>query len=67
MLLYQPQDDHALAFVHDGVDDQSGALAVGGGPLVGERVVVAAGLAWVLQQLLDPGADLPRVRSGRLV
>ena len=42
----------------DGVDDQPGAAAVGGGPLVGELVVAIAGLARVLQQLLDPRADL---------
>ena len=52
------QDDDALTLVDDGVDDQPGAAAVGGGPLVGELVVAIAGLARVLQQLLDPRADL---------
>ena len=42
--LHQPQDDHALTLVDDGVDDQPGAAAVGGGPLVGELVVALAGL-----------------------
>src|SRR3954453_19154945 len=56
--LHQPQDDHALTFVDDRVDDQPGAAAVGGGPLVGALVVAIAGLARVLQQLLDPRADL---------
>jgi len=56
--LHQPQDDHALTLVDDGVDDQPGAAAVGGRPLVGELVVALAGLARVLQQLHDPRADL---------
>jgi hypothetical protein len=47
-----------LAFVDDRVDDQSGAATIDGGPLVGELVVAVAGLARVLQQLLDPGTDL---------
>ncbi|MDN5929613.1 MAG: hypothetical protein L0I24_00860 [Pseudonocardia sp.] len=47
-----------MAFVHDGVHDQPDPTAVGGGPLIGELVVAVPGLARVLQQLLDPRADL---------
>ena len=42
----------------DRVDDQSGSVAVGGGPLVGALVVTVAALPGVLQQLLDPSTDL---------
>jgi hypothetical protein len=43
------------------------ATAEGGGPLIGQLVVVVAALARVLQQLLDPRADLLTGVFGRLV
>ena len=65
--LHEPQDDEGLVLVDDGVQKHAGAVAVRGGPLVGELVVAGVGWARVLEELLEAGVDLPAgLGRGRL-